>query len=82
MSSIDASSSDTSVSLILSSNDGTNSDIRIMKMQKLFYSSWLGKFISVLVGSRDKIFDWCVTINKGICWMIILITRSPPQINE
>ena len=44
MSSIDASSSDTSVSLILSSNDGTNSDIRIMKIQKLFYSSWLGRF--------------------------------------
>lgn len=76
MSNIDAGSSDMSGSLTLSSDDGTNSDVRIMSLKTYFIVNGMGDSISLLVGSRNDAFDWIVTINKGICSFIILIAKS------
>ena len=76
MSNIDAGSSDMSGSLTLSSDDGTNSDVRSMSLKTYFIVNGMGDSISLLVGSRNDAFDWIVTINKGICSLIILITKS------
>ena len=66
MSSIDAGSNGVSESLTLSNGDGTNSDIRSMSLKTDSVVPALRDSISLLVGSRDNIYDLLVTINKGI----------------
>ena len=66
MSSIDTGTSGVGRSLTLSSNNGINSDSRSRNLKIRSIVPGLGDFISVLVDSRDDIFDLFVTINKGI----------------
>ena len=55
-----------SESLTLSNDYGTNSDIKSMILKIDSIVLGLGYSISVLVDSRDYIFDLFVTINKNI----------------
>ena len=64
MSSIEFSKSGVRGSLTLSSDDGTNSDIRRMIFKTDSVVPSLEDFISTLVGSRDDVFDLFVTINR------------------
>ena len=66
MSSIDAGSNGVSESLTLSNSDGRNSDIKSMSLKTDSVVPALRDSISLLVGSRDNIYDLLVTINKGI----------------
>ena len=63
MSSIETGSSGVGRSLTWSSNNGINSDIRSMNLKISSIVPSLGDSISVLVESRDDIFDLFVTIN-------------------
>ena len=71
-----------SESLTLSSDDGKNSNIRSMSWKKDSIVPGLRNYTSLLVSSRDDIFDLFVTINKGIRCLMILITRSSSPINK
>ena len=63
-------------------DDGENSNIKSMSLNTDSIVPDMRNSISVLVGSRDGIFDSFVRINKGIRCLMILIIRSLSSNNE